>query len=90
MLKDLDVVTKPEMKLEAITASGAVVRDNNSNQIELPCDTIVLSLGMEPRTEIAKIFGNLVPETYIVGDCNNQRGSLLKAVSEGFFAAMEI
>jgi 2,4-dienoyl-CoA reductase-like NADH-dependent reductase (Old Yellow Enzyme family)/thioredoxin reductase len=90
MLIELDVVTKPEMKLKAITASGAVVTDKNLIQIELPCDTVVLSLGVEPRTEIVKLLGNLVPETYVVGDCNSHRSSLLKAVSEGFFAAMEI
>jgi hypothetical protein len=45
---------------------------------------------VEPRTEIVKLLGNLVTETYVVGDCNGHRSSLLKAVSEGFFAAMEI
>jgi 2,4-dienoyl-CoA reductase-like NADH-dependent reductase (Old Yellow Enzyme family)/thioredoxin reductase len=90
MLKELNVVTKPEMKLEAITASGVVVSDKNSIQIELHCDTVVLSLGVEPRTEIVNLLGNLVSETYVVGDCNGHRSSLLKAVSEGFFAAMEI
>jgi 2,4-dienoyl-CoA reductase-like NADH-dependent reductase (Old Yellow Enzyme family)/thioredoxin reductase len=90
MLIELDVVTKPEMKLKAITASGAVVTDKNLIQIELPCDTVVLSLGVEPRTAIVKLLGNLVTETYLVGDCNSHRSSLLKAVSEGFFAAMEI
>jgi 2,4-dienoyl-CoA reductase-like NADH-dependent reductase (Old Yellow Enzyme family)/thioredoxin reductase len=90
MLNELDVVTKPEMKLEAITANGAVVTDKNSIQIELPCDTVVLSLGMEPRTDNVKNLGTLGFETHVVGDCNNQRGTLLKAVSEGFFATMEI
>lgn len=90
MLNELNVVTQPEMKLEAITASGVVVRDKNLIQIELPCDTVVLSLGVEPRTEIVKFLGNLVTETYVVGDCNSHRSSLLNAVSEGFFAAMEI
>jgi 2,4-dienoyl-CoA reductase-like NADH-dependent reductase (Old Yellow Enzyme family)/thioredoxin reductase len=90
MLNELNVVTKPEMKLEAITARGIVVKDKNSVQTELPCDTVVLSLGMELRTEIVQILENLAPETYVVGDCNNQRGTLLKAVSEGFFAVMEI
>jgi NADPH-dependent 2,4-dienoyl-CoA reductase/sulfur reductase-like enzyme len=90
MLNELDVVTKPEMKLKAITASGALVTDKNLIQIELPCDTVVLALGVEPRTAIVKLLGNLVTETHVVGDCNSHRSSLLKAVSEGFFAAMEI
>jgi 2,4-dienoyl-CoA reductase-like NADH-dependent reductase (Old Yellow Enzyme family)/thioredoxin reductase len=90
MLNELGVVTQAEVKLEAITERGVVVMDKKLKKIELPCDTVVLSLGVEPRTETIKILEHLAPDTYVVGDTNDQRSNLLKATSEGFFAAMRI
>jgi 2,4-dienoyl-CoA reductase-like NADH-dependent reductase (Old Yellow Enzyme family)/thioredoxin reductase len=90
MLNELGVVTQAEVKLEAITERGVVVMDKKLKKIELPCDTVVLSLGVEPRTETIKILEHLAPDTYVVGDTNDQRSNLLKAASEGFFAAMKV
>jgi len=85
---NVDIIT--EVKLEAITGTGAVITDNNRERTEIPCDTVVLALGVEPRTGVVSLFMDLAPEVYVIGDCNNQRGNLYSATSEGFFAAMEI
>ena len=90
MLRDSKVVTRTGLKLEAVTPSGVELADNDSNRITLPCDTVVLALGVEPRSEVIKDLQGLASELYVVGDCNSQRGNLLNAVSQGFFAAMEI
>ncbi len=90
MLNELNVDVKEEAKLEAITDAGAVIRDKNRERVEIPCDTVVISLGVEPLTEVVKMFEELAPDVYVVGDCNNQRGNLYSATSEGFFAAMDI
>lgn len=85
---NVDIIT--EVKLEAITDTGAVITDKNRERNEIPCDTVVLSLGVEPRTGVVRMFTGLAPEVYIIGDGNNQIGNLYSATSEGFFAAMEI
>ncbi len=90
MLNELNVDVKEEARLEAITGVGAVIRDKNRERVEIPCDTVVLSLGVEPRTEVVNMFEGLAPDVYVVGDCNNQRGNLYSATAEGFFAAMDI
>jgi 2,4-dienoyl-CoA reductase-like NADH-dependent reductase (Old Yellow Enzyme family)/thioredoxin reductase len=90
LLNEQGVKTQTEVKLESISEKVVMVADKNSTKFEIPCDTIVLALGLEPRTDITRIFENLASEVYIIGDCNNRRGNLLKAVAEGFFAAMEI
>lgn len=90
MMNELNIEIKTEVKLEAITESGAVIMDKNWNRIEIPCDTVVLSLGVKPRTEVAAMFEDLAPEVFMAGDCNRERGDLYSAAREGFFAAMEI
>jgi 2,4-dienoyl-CoA reductase-like NADH-dependent reductase (Old Yellow Enzyme family)/thioredoxin reductase len=90
MLSELNIDVKTEVKLEAITDTGAVIMDKNWERTEIPCDTVVLSLGVEPRREVIAMFEDLAPDVYVVGDCHNQRGNLYRAISEGFFATMEI
>ena len=90
MMKDLKVDIKTEVKLEAITDTGAVVTDKNWNKVEIPCDTVVLAVGVKPRTEVVRMFEALAPEVYMAGDCNKERGNLYSATLQGFFAAMEI
>jgi hypothetical protein len=50
----------------------------------------VLALGVEPRTDIVEKFQGLAPEVKIIGDCNNRRGNLYSATSEGFFAGIDL
>ena len=90
MLKKLSIEIITEVKLEAITDTGAIVTDKNGNRKEMPCDTVVLALGVEPRTKAVAMFKDLAPDVLVIGDCNNQRGNLLSATSEGFFAAIEL
>ena len=93
-LRDLlgryNVKTKAEVMLEAITDAGLVIAGKDQNKTEIPCDTVILSLGLKPRKETVSKFENLVPEVYLVGDCNNLRGNLHRATAEGFNAAMEL
>lgn len=90
MLENLKVDIITEVKLESITDTAAVITDKNERRTEIPCDTIGLALGVEPRTELVSMFTDLAPDVHVIGDCHNRRGNLLNATSEGFFAAMEL
>jgi len=90
MLKELKVDIITEVKLEAITGSGAVITDKKREKREIPCDTVVLALGVRPRSEVAEKFKDAAPDVKIIGDCNNERGNLMSATAEGFFAAIEL
>lgn len=90
MMNELNIEIKTEVALAAITEAGAVVMDKNRNRMEIPCDTVVLALGVKPRTEAVESFLGLAPEVYMAGDCNKERGNLYNATMQGFFAAMEI
>lgn len=90
LLKQHGVNTITEVKLIEITDEGAVVTYKNSEKSIIPCDTVVLSLGVTPRKETVEKFENLVKEVYVIGDCNNPRGDLFNAITEGFYAAMSM
>jgi pyruvate/2-oxoglutarate dehydrogenase complex dihydrolipoamide dehydrogenase (E3) component len=90
MLQELKVDIITEVKLEAVTDTVAVVADKNGKKTEIPCDTVILALGVQPREEVVAIFADIAPDIKVIGDCHNQRGNLYSATSEGFFAAIEL
>jgi 2,4-dienoyl-CoA reductase-like NADH-dependent reductase (Old Yellow Enzyme family)/thioredoxin reductase len=90
MLADLHVKVITEVLLDAVTETGAVILDKDRKKTEIACDTVVRALGVAPRTDVVAQFADLVPDVRMIGDCNNKRGNLYHAISEGFFAAMDI
>lgn len=88
-LQELGVEIKTEMELDTIEGKAVITHDKNHQKIRLPCDTVVLALGLRPRADIIDKFKSLADEVITIGDCNNQRGNLYRAVTEGFFAAMD-
>jgi 2,4-dienoyl-CoA reductase-like NADH-dependent reductase (Old Yellow Enzyme family)/thioredoxin reductase len=94
MLRDMLAKNKvniiTEVKLEAVTNNGVVIINEIGKRIEIPCDNVVLALGVTPRADVVLKFQDLAPEVKIIGDCADQRGNLLSATSEGFFSAIEL
>jgi thioredoxin reductase len=90
MLKEYHVDIKTETKLEAITDRGALVSDRDGNKGEILCDTVVLSIGVTPRSDHMCRFENLAPEVHVVGDCKRKQGNLGYATADGFNAAIEV
>lgn len=90
MMNEFNISIKPEVRLTEITDEGAVIMDKSKNRSLIECDTVVLSLGVRPKTEIVELFSELAPEVYQAGDCGSDRGNLYNATMQGFFAAMNI
>jgi NADPH-dependent 2,4-dienoyl-CoA reductase/sulfur reductase-like enzyme len=78
-----------EVKLEEITGRGALVIDKIWSRFEIPVDTVILSLGLEPRTETVSLFKGLAPDVYTIGDCVKPQ-TIKEAVHGGFNVAVEI
>lgn len=80
------------LKLKEVSESGVTALDQEGKEIELPCDSVVISVGVRPRSSAAGKFLDICPETYVVGDCadGNKNGNIATAVRDGFFAAMNI
>jgi 2,4-dienoyl-CoA reductase-like NADH-dependent reductase (Old Yellow Enzyme family)/thioredoxin reductase len=77
------------VKLEAISDSGALVIDSAWRHFEIPADTVILSLGFRPRTEIVNRFREMGPEVYAIGDCVKPQ-AVKEAIHDGFNVAVEL
>lgn len=88
-LEEYGVPYLTETRLVEITDKGALVMDRESNQKEIPADTVILSLGFKPRTEVVNKFSGLMPNVHIIGDCVKPR-TIKEAVHDGFNVAVEI
>jgi NADPH-dependent 2,4-dienoyl-CoA reductase/sulfur reductase-like enzyme len=76
-------------KLDSITAEGAVVEDRNWNKKLIPADTVILSLGFRPRAALVGQFIDLVPDTFVAGDCRKAQ-TIKEAIHDGFNSAVEL
>jgi 2,4-dienoyl-CoA reductase-like NADH-dependent reductase (Old Yellow Enzyme family)/thioredoxin reductase len=76
-------------KLDSITAEGAVIEDRNWNKKLIPADTVILSLGFRPRSALVSQFIDLVPDTFVAGDCRKAQ-TIKEAVHDGFNSAVEL
>lgn len=92
----LDYIEKEE-KLNCHTSSRCVAITETGVQIESPngeisfieADNIVLSVGFNPRKNIARSFEDSAPDVFFIGDCKKV-GTIFNAVHNGFDAASRI
>ena len=78
------------LRLSEIRPDSVIAVDAGGAEHEIFCDSVVLSLGVRPRSDVVERFRCLCDETYVVGDCCRRAGNITSAVREGFFAAMNI
>jgi 2,4-dienoyl-CoA reductase-like NADH-dependent reductase (Old Yellow Enzyme family)/thioredoxin reductase len=90
ILEEEGVQMIDQTKMIGMTKAGIEVRHANGEKYELPCDTLVLSLGVRPRKDIAKTFVDCATDVILVGDCCTEQGTLLNATRTAFDAAMAI
>lgn len=90
MLERHNVEFITQVKLEEITEQSAIVKEiNTGKQLEIPSDTVVLSLGFKSRSKDAGVFLDLAPDVFVIGDANNPK-NLKQAIHDGFNVAVEI
>ena len=78
-----------KVKLVAVDDTGAVIEKKDGTQETLPCDSVILSLGVRSENNVAEELKGLVKDTVIVGD-SLKPGNILTAVRDDFYAAMNI
>jgi thioredoxin reductase len=84
------VVFKEEFRLKAITPTSLIGEEKDGTTVELPCDTVALSLGVRPRKDVLEALEGVCEEMYFVGDCALRQGNITTAVRDGFYAAMNV
>ena len=78
-----------EMKVDEITDKGITVINDRWERSTIAADSVILSLGFQPRTAVVDQFRNLSPNVYVIGDCRKAR-TVKEAVHDGFNVAVEI
>jgi pyruvate/2-oxoglutarate dehydrogenase complex dihydrolipoamide dehydrogenase (E3) component len=90
MASDAGVKTLTGVTAKEVTEEGLVIATADGQTRLIPADTVVLSVGVRPRSAIAQQFADCAEEVYFVGDCATDTGNITTAVRDGFFAAMNI
>jgi 2,4-dienoyl-CoA reductase-like NADH-dependent reductase (Old Yellow Enzyme family)/thioredoxin reductase len=78
------------LKAKEITPRSVIAEDEAGGLVTLPCDSIVLSMGVKPRESLVRQFEGCAEALYVIGDCASRAGNITSAVREGFYAAMNI
>jgi NADPH-dependent 2,4-dienoyl-CoA reductase/sulfur reductase-like enzyme len=89
LLSEYNFDLRCETKLVDVTDDDVIVSKEGIEE-KLKVDTVILSLGNRPNEALVKSFTDLVPEYYLVGDCNGEPGSVWNSITSAYDAAMII
>ncbi|MDR0851011.1 MAG: FAD-dependent oxidoreductase [Clostridiales Family XIII bacterium] len=78
-----------EVKLVRVTKEGAVIEDKNWRESVIPCDTVILALGVKARTELIEQFTGLAEDVIFIGDIRYPH-NIFQAVHDGFHAGYRL
>jgi 2,4-dienoyl-CoA reductase-like NADH-dependent reductase (Old Yellow Enzyme family)/thioredoxin reductase len=73
----------------SVDKAGVSVRKPDGSEEYIPADTVIYSVGLSAETVLVDSLWDCAPDIIPVGDCVKPR-LIFDAVSEGFFAAMNI
>ena len=82
-------VERVQGTVERIAETTVEVALPDGTLVELPADTVVLAFGLRPDTTSLEPLLQVVPESYLVGDCNKV-GSIFGANHDAFNIAVEV
>lgn len=86
---DLRIQIHCSTSCRCITDSGVEVAGADGTVRMLPADSVLLSVGLRPEQDTVDTLWSAAPNCVPIGDCVQPR-FIMDAVSEGFFAAMDL
>jgi NADPH-dependent 2,4-dienoyl-CoA reductase/sulfur reductase-like enzyme len=90
LYREYGVKTIFDATIKEITDQGITYQDKDSNIIELEADTVVNALGVKVDEVKVKELYDVIPETYLIGDCGNGPKNIVNAIDTAFAYALEI
>ncbi len=75
-----------ETGCQEITPEGVRVKTKEGQEVFLPADTVIISTGVRADKKTAESFHGIVPQTYLIGDCEKPR-KIQEATMEGYTIA---
>ena len=89
LLKEREVKILTNRKLAVIENGGAVLIDDNQDQMHQPADSVILAMGLKPNQALLQPLKEAFKEFYVIGDCLEPR-KIYQAVHEGAFVGRVI
>ena len=74
-------------KCSAVTAEGIISAGSDGKEVTIPCDSVVISVGMRPLTEASEALRDCAPEFIAIGNCV-KASQVQDAVRAGYDAGM--
>ena len=89
ILEEKNIKIRYNTAMEEITDDAVICKDADGNKVELKADTVLLAVGMRPRTALVDELRHVAPEgyTYIVGDAI-KTARITEATNGGFQAGL--
>jgi len=90
VMKELEKSAKLHTKTRVtkVTDDGVYAEDENGEKL-YPADTVLLAVGLKPRTELVESLRNSAPDFMIIGDCLKP-ATVMEAIHGGYFSALDI
>ena len=92
LFKEREIPVYYGKRLVEVKSDGILLEDTRSGEREFcPCDTVLLAVGLRPRTGEAEAMRRCAPETsvFVVGD-GKKAASICEAVNEAFQVCLHI
>ena len=76
----------PSTKIIEITDKGLLVETTNGLKENIAADSVVTAFGIAPDTRLIESLCAVIPDTYLIGDCN-KTGDVFDAIHSAFYRA---
>jgi 2,4-dienoyl-CoA reductase-like NADH-dependent reductase (Old Yellow Enzyme family)/thioredoxin reductase len=90
LMKELEKCTKLETstRVTGITDAGVVAVNEKGEQL-YEADTVLLAVGLKPRTELVESLRFTAPDFIVIGDCQ-QPATVMEAIHMGYLSALNL
>ena len=91
LMKELEKSAQLEtrVKVTRVTEGGVFAVNEKGEERFYEADTILLAVGLKPRTEVVESLRNCAPDFVVIGDCQRP-ATVMEAMHMGYFSAMNI
>jgi pyruvate/2-oxoglutarate dehydrogenase complex dihydrolipoamide dehydrogenase (E3) component len=91
LMKELEKSVRLETRTKCtrVTEGGVFAVNEKGEEGFYEADTVLLAVGLKPRTEMVESLRNCAPDFVVVGDCH-QPATVMEAIHMGYFSAMNI
>jgi 2,4-dienoyl-CoA reductase-like NADH-dependent reductase (Old Yellow Enzyme family)/thioredoxin reductase len=91
LMRELEKSVRLETRVKCtrVTEGGVFAVNERGEERFYEADTILLAVGLMPRTEMVESLRSCAPDFVVIGDCL-QPATVMEAIHMGYFSAMDI